>query len=44
MASKENLIRWYNINKILKMNKLNKFWLIWEKNKLLIKRLKYISL
>lgn len=46
MASKENLIRWYNINIIISKKKLtkksrywNKFWLVWDKNHLLKKRL-----
>lgn len=46
MASKDNLIRWYNINIIISKKKLtkkarywNKFWLVWDKNHLFKKRL-----
>lgn len=46
MASKENLIKWYNNNIIISKKKLsnkarywNKFWLVWDKNHLLKKRL-----
>jgi len=51
MASKENLLRWYNNSKdILAWNKVrnsaarfkeNRFWLLWAKNKLFIRRIKH---
>src|SRR5689334_17503116 len=44
MSSTTNLKRWYNVNKVLPMNKENKFWLHWEKNKLFLRRLKYYLL
>jgi hypothetical protein len=46
MATKKDLLRWYNINiqltkriTIESRKKLNLFWLGWEKIKLYIKRL-----
>lgn len=46
MASKEHLLIWYKRNVsitrlslIVESGQLNRFWLIWEKNKLFIKRL-----
>jgi len=39
MASLENLKRWYNVNKVLPMSSENKFWLIWEKNKLFVRKM-----
>lgn len=35
----ENLLRWYRVNKELPMKADNKFWLIWEKQQLAVRRL-----
>ena len=40
LPTRKNLINWYNVNKKLPMDSLNKFWLRWEKTWLLAKRAK----
>jgi hypothetical protein len=40
LPSKDNLLRWYKVNMKLPMKKDNKFWLVWEKRQLLVRRLK----
>ena len=50
MATKKNLLNWYNTNlKISRLDikedrrKLNSFWIRWEKSKLMIKRLRFVN-
>jgi len=39
LPTTKNLLRWYKINMVLPMTSENKKWLIWEKQKLSVRRL-----
>ena len=39
MASKQNLLRWYNLDKISNKSKYTLYWINFEKTRLTIKKL-----